>query len=127
MTNIHLKNSMREILAASALLVAVTVSARAQGNASALPIGSSNYLYLWSSSADSSGPDFLAVYDVRDNKSADHYGALVTTLPVPGKGNRTHHTEHVMPRDGLLFANGYASGQSFIIDLSKPTAPRLDK
>jgi hypothetical protein len=79
------------------------------------------------SSADSSGPDFLAVYDVRDRKSANYYGALVTTLAVPGRGNRTHHTEHVMPADGLLFANGFNSGQTFIFDLSKPSAPRLAK
>jgi hypothetical protein len=91
------------------------------------PMSPSDYLYLWASSADSSGPDFLAVYDVRDPRSADRYGALVTTLPVPGRGNRTHHTEHVMPADDLLFANGFGSGQSFIFDLSTPSAPRLAK
>lgn len=32
-----------------------------------------------------------------------------------------------MPADGQLFANAYTSGQSFIFDLSKPTAPRLVK
>ncbi len=115
-----------------ALLLAVTVllsspSGTASSRPALPPISSSDYLYLWSSSADSSGPDFLAVYDVRDRKSADHYGALVTTLPVPGRGNGTHHTEHVMPADGQLFANGFGSGQSFIFDLSKPSAPRLAK
>ena len=88
---------------------------------------SSDYLYLWASPADSAGPDFLAVYDVRDRTSADRYGALVTTLPVPGRGNRAHHTEHVMAADGNLFANGFNSGQSFIFDLSTPSAPRLAK
>ena len=87
----------------------------------------SDYLYLWSSSADSSGPDFLAVYDIRDRKGSDHYGSLVTTLAVPGRANRTHHTEHTMPADNQLFANGFGSGQSFIFDLSTPTAPRLAK
>ncbi|MEO8619565.1 MAG: hypothetical protein ABI625_00790 [bacterium] len=121
---------MRRVLTGAALLFAIAgsgASARAQRVAPASSIASSDYLYLWSSSADSSGPDFLAVYDVRDNRTADHYGALVTTLAVPGRGNRTHHTEHVMSADGLLFANGYGSGQSFIFDLSKPTAPRLEK
>ena len=88
---------------------------------------SSDFLYVWASSADSSGPDFLAVYDVRDRPANDHYGALVTTLPVPGRGNRTHHVEHEMPADRQLFANGFGSGQSFIFDLSKPSAPRLAK
>jgi hypothetical protein len=89
------------------------------------PVPSSDYLYLWSSSADSSGPDFLAVYDIRDQRSSDRYGTLVTTLPVPGRAHRTHHTEHEMPADRQLFANGFGSGQSFIFDLSKPAAPRL--
>ena len=113
------------VLAATMLLPAP--SGPASSRPTLPPTSSSDYLYLWSSSADSSGPDFLAVYDVRDRKSADHYGALVTTLPVPGRGNRTHHTEHVMPADGQLFANGFGSGQSFIFDLSKPSAPRLAK
>ena len=30
------------------------------------PMASSDFLYVWASSADSSGPDFLAVYDVRE-------------------------------------------------------------
>ncbi len=89
------------------------------------PMASSDFLYVWASSLDSSAPDFLAVYDVRDRPSADHYGSLVTTLAVPGRGHRTHHTEHVMPADGQLFANGFGSGQSFIFDLSTPSAPRL--
>lgn len=89
------------------------------------PIPPSDYLYLWSSSADSSGPDFLAVYDVRDNKRESHYGALVSTLAVPGSGHRTHHTEHVVPADRQLFANDFGSGESFIFDLSKPSAPRI--
>jgi len=111
---------MRQVLRVAVLLLAIPSSARAQRI-------SSDYLYLWSSSADSSGPDFLAVYDVRDRKSADHYGALVTTVAVLGRGNRTHHTEHVMPADGMLFANGFNSGQTFIFDVSKPSAPRLAK
>ncbi|MEP7002641.1 MAG: hypothetical protein ABI969_19275 [bacterium] len=120
---------MRRVLTGAALLLALLGSAEHAQAQRAAPssMASSDYLYLWSSSADSSGPDFLAVYDVRDNRSADRYGALVTTLAVPGRGNRTHHTEHVMPADGLLFANGYGSGQSFIFDLTKPTAPRLEK
>ena len=76
---------------------------------------------------DTTAADFLAVYDVRDTSAADHYGTLVTTLPVPGRGNFTHHTEHAMPADRQLFANGFGSGQTFIFDLSNPTAPRIAK
>ena len=52
----------------------------------------------------------------------ERYGRLVTTLPVPGRGNRPHHTEHEMPADGQLFANGFATGQSFVFDLTDPDA-----
>lgn len=86
----------------------------------------SDYLYLWTASADSTKPDFLAVYDIRDDVKADRYGTLVTTVPVPGRYNRPHHTEHDMPADGRFFVNGFVSGQSFIFDLSNPRAPRLD-
>ena len=89
--------------------------------------GSSDYLYLWTSSADTTRPDFLAVYDVRDTGKADHYGTLVTTLTVPGRDNHTHHTEHTMPADRQLFANAFGTGQTFIFDLSNPTAPRIAK
>ena len=109
------------------VLVVATVLLAAQSGQVLSQMASSDFLYVWASSADSSGPDFLAVYDVRDHPSADRYGALVTTLPVPGRGNRTHHTEHVMPADGQLFANGFGSAQSFIFDLSTPSAPRLAK
>ena len=76
------------------------------------------YLFLWTASADKAQPDFLAVLDVTEND--DRYGRLVTTLPVPGRGNGPHHTEHEMPADGQLFANGFASGQSFVFDLTDP-------
>lgn len=81
------------------------------------------YLYAWTASVDSTEPDFLAVLDVTPDTGT--YGRLVTTLPVPGAGNMPHHTEHEMPADRQLFANGFNSGQTFVFDLSDPAAPRL--
>lgn len=81
------------------------------------------YLFLWTGSADSTQPDFLAVLDVTEDSA--RYGRLVTTLPVPGLRNGPHHTEHEMPADGQLFANGYDSGKTFIFDLTDPARPRL--
>ncbi len=81
------------------------------------------YLYLWTAAADKAEPDFLAVLDVTER--ADRYGRLVTTIPVPGRGNGPHHTEHEMPADRQLFANGFETGQSFIFDLTDPTRPRI--
>lgn len=121
-------NAIYSSLWIAALLVAARLATPPVSPPSASPpLPSSEYLYLWSSSADSSGADFLAVYNVRDNMSSDQYGALVTTLPVPGRANRTHHTEHDMPADDQLFANGFGSGQSFIFDLTRPRTPRIAK
>jgi hypothetical protein len=83
----------------------------------------SEYLYVWTASADSTSPDFLAVLDVRP--AADRYGALVTTLPVPGTRNVPHHTEHQLGSSRHLFASGTVSGRSFIFDLTDPAQPRL--
>lgn len=89
------------------------------------PTAASDYLYLWASSADSTAPDFLAVYDVREGVGTERYGALVATWPVPGRGRRTHHTEHELAADRQLFANDFGSGESYIFDLSQPATPRL--
>ena len=82
-----------------------------------------SYLYLWTASADTTQPDFLAVLDVTEDST--RYGRLVTTLPVPGRRNVPHHTEHELAADHLLFANGFASGNTFIFDVRNPAAPRL--
>ena len=83
----------------------------------------SEYLYLWTASEDSTQADFLAVLDVREK--AGRYGHLVTTVPVPGRGNEPHHTEHAMAADNRLFANGFGSGQSFVFDMTDKARPRL--
>src|SRR5919112_5671134 len=76
---------------------------------------SSDFLYLWSGSADSTQPDFLAVLDARP--AANGYGRIVATVPVPGRRNGPHHTEHELAADGRLFANGFGSGQTFVFDV----------
>jgi hypothetical protein len=81
------------------------------------------YLHLWTGSTDSTQPDFLAVLDVTEDSV--RYGRLVTTLPVPGRGNLPHHTEHEMPADRQLFANGFDAGQTFVFDLRDPAHPRI--
>ncbi len=87
------------------------------------PSGAAEYLYLWTASADSTQPDFLAVLDVTE--TSGRYGRLVTTLPVPGLQNMPHHTEHQMPADRRLFANGFGTGQTFVFDLKDPLHPRV--
>jgi hypothetical protein len=104
---------------AAALLAGLACSP----NPPAKPTPAPTYLYLWTGSADSTQPDFLAVLDVTEDSA--RYGRLVTTLAVPGLRNGPHHTEHEMPADRQLFANGFASGESFIFDLTSPGRPRL--
>jgi hypothetical protein len=82
-----------------------------------------DYLYLWTASEDSTQPDFLAVLDVTEGEG--DYGRLVTTLPVPGLRHTPHHTEHELPADRQLFANGFDTGTTFVFDLDDPARPRL--
>lgn len=100
------------------------VAAVAASSLHAQAVASSDYLYAWTASADSAQPDFLAVIDVRP--AAERYGRLVTTVTVPGRRNQPHHTEHEMPADGRLFANGFGSGQTFVFDMKERARPRLD-
>ena len=110
---------IKGILAAT-LLAGLACSPRAPRQPAPAP----TYLYLWTGSADSTQPDFLAVLDVTEDSA--RYGRLVTTLAVPGLRNRPHHTEHEMPADRQLFANGFRSGESFVFDLTRSgaSAPR---
>ena len=102
------------------LLVAACAPDRRAAPASS---GDSQYLYLWTGSADSTAPDFLAVLDVRPDTG--RYGALVTTVPVPGLRNGPHHTEHELSADEQLFANGFGSGKTFVFDVRDGARPKL--
>ena len=104
----------------AALLVAVGCAAT---DVPAPADGSSRYLYLWTGSVDSTQPDFLAVLDVRPDTG--RYGALVGTVPVPGRVNGPHHSEHELAADDQLFVNGFASGRTFIFDVRDGANVRL--
>ncbi len=104
-------------------LAALALVVLAAGAFASAPDKAAQYLYLWTGSADATQPDFLAVLDVTEGTG--RYGRLVTTLAVPGRDNGPHHTEHEMPVDRQLFANGFKSGQSFVFDLTDPKQPRI--
>jgi hypothetical protein len=101
----------------------ILVSFMGTARLAAQPAAAPEYLYLWTASEDSTQPDFLAVLDVTEDST--RYGRLVTTLAVPGLGNVPHHTEHELPVDRRLFANGFDAGKTFIFDLTDPARPRL--
>ena len=96
----------------AACLLAIWACGR---SATRQPGADAESLYLWTGSADSMSPDFLAVLDVTED--AARYGRLVATVPVPGLRNMPHHTEHQLSPDHRLFANGFATGQTFVFDL----------
>ena len=85
----------------------------------------SEYLFVWTTDADSVDLNFMVVLDA--NPESERYGSVVTTLAVPTKGaTRGHHTEHVMPPPSVpLFANDFSTGEIYLIDLSDPEAPKL--
>jgi hypothetical protein len=86
------------------------------------PAGS-RYLFVWAGDADKRESDFLAVVDVDPHSPT--YAEVITTLPVGAMGTVPHHTEYEMPAGGVLWANGFAAGQTFRLDLRDPTRPRL--
>lgn len=112
------------LVSCTATLASLAFAACAAPSHDAEPATASHeYLYLWTASADTTQPDFLAVLDVTEDTA--RYGRLVTTVAVPGRRNGPHHTEHELADDRLLFANGFGSGQSFVFDLTTPAQPRI--
>ncbi len=84
----------------------------------------SPYLFVWTTDSDSVDLNFLTVVD--SDPSSMTYGEVITTLPVPTEGRvRGHHTEHVMPAGGILFANDFGTGKTYLLDLHDPTAPSI--
>ena len=82
-----------------------------------------SYLFVWSGDDDGKASDFLAVVDA--DSASPRYGQVVTSLAVPGPTGTPHHTEMEMPEGGILAANAFGSGQTFLFDLREPTHPRL--
>ncbi|MBA3854536.1 MAG: hypothetical protein C0503_08980 [Gemmatimonas sp.] len=81
------------------------------------------YLYAWTAAADSTQADFLAVIDVTDGSAT--VGQVLHTVPVPGRNNGPHHSEHEMAPGGRLFVNGFDSGQSWVFDMADPARPTI--
>jgi len=83
--------------------------------------GAPDYLFVWASDAGARKSDFLAVIDV--NQRSPRYAEVVASAPTGVARTAAHHTEHVMPLGGILFANGFAAGQTFLFDLRDPLHP----
>jgi len=82
------------------------------------------FLFAWVTDSDSADLNFVAVIDA--DRASPSYGQILRTLPVPTEGAvRGHHTEHRMPSGGLLFANDFGTGKSYVLDLRNPLAPAV--
>lgn len=104
----------------------MTGAARASSQTprSATAADSGGWLYAWSASADTAHrAAFLAVVDLRaGSPTAGHVIRVINTGP---GAQGTHHTEHQLQPDRLLFANDFGAGHSFVFDLNDPMKPVL--
>lgn len=93
-----------------------------------LSLGSSapqkgNYLFVWAMDADAQQSDFLAVVDI--DRASPSFATVVATVPTGVKNGKSHHTEHDMPAGGILFANGFGAGQTWLFDVNRPRSPKI--
>lgn len=85
----------------------------------------SSYLYVWAGGEDRQNSDFLTVIDARPESKS--YGQVISTTSANESRTMPHHTEYEFPKDGVLFANGWAGNKTFIFDLRCPTLPRITR
>ena len=78
---------------------------------------------MWAGDAAGKASDFLAVIDA--SPASPRYGTVVASLATGMAGTHPHHTEHEMPANGHLLANGFHAGRTWLFDLSNPVAPRI--
>lgn len=102
------------------LLVGLFLWSSACGSPSASP---PSYLFLWAGDAEGKASDFLAVIDAAP--SSANYGTIIASLPTGEAGTHPHHTEHEMPANGHLLANGFSAGRTWLFDLTSPREPRI--
>jgi hypothetical protein len=106
----------RLILSATAVFAAGCVKQREAHDKGA------DYLYVWAGDADGADSDFLAAIDVKS--SSPTFGEVIATAPAGVGAMMPHHTEYEYSGDGVLFANGWLAGRSFVFDLADPRAPK---
>lgn len=96
-------------------MVAVTISTALSGCATAdKNQEDSKLIYTWLYDKAKQEHNFLAVLNGDPNSS--EYGQLISTVKAGAKGIDAHHTNHKLPASGILFANEYKGGRTFIFD-----------
>jgi hypothetical protein len=102
------------------LLAVLVLASSACGSCSS---SAPSYLFLWAGDAEGKASDFLAVIDATPSSAG--YGTIVASLPTGEAGTHPHHTEHEMPANGHLLANGFSAGRTWLFDLTSPREPRI--
>lgn len=118
-----LRLTSRRLALAGLALAACTSSDQAPPAATPSP---ARYLFAWAYDVDERKEDtnFLVVIDA--DASSPTYTRVVATLPTQMVGGMPHHTEQVLPPNGLpLFANAFMANRSFLLDLNEPLQPRV--
>src|SRR5438270_1120687 len=82
-----------------------------------------SYLFAWCGDDNKKASDFLAVIDAEPASS--QYGQVIRTVTTGVADSSPHHTEIEMPANGLLMANGFEAGRTWIFDLRQPLKPRV--
>ena len=111
----------RPVLLTVLLLASCSGPARRPGGAA------SRYLYVWAGTGNDTtkGIDMMTVLDA--DPSSPHYGSVLAAITADTAGRMPHHTELEAPASGPLFANDYSGDESFLVDFSDPTAPKLTR
>lgn len=119
-------------LSAQAKLASGAPSRVAARAASTPAPGPSRYLYVWSSTMDTTKAaarpyDFLAVVDLQpdDSTAGSRYGRVVRLVPVPARNTMAHHAEQHFVEGRNFFTSGYHSGQLFLFDTKMHAEPRF--
>lgn len=94
-----------------------------QGHRMSASPDAGSFVVTWVADEDEQDSDFFAIIDA--DPSSPSFGEVVSTLPVGETGTMPHHTEHVMPVGGLLFANGFRAGAVYLVDLNDTQKPQL--
>ena len=100
----------------------VLVAALAPGRASAQP-AAGHYLFVFTGDQAGAGKDFLSVIDA--DPTSPRYGHLITSIATDQVSIRPHHTEYEMPADGMLFANDFDAGRTFVFNLKDAAHPAV--
>lgn len=114
----------RFVLIACGLSIGFSLGCSGTGDGVGVPANAamSPYLYVWAWDREGGDEDFLAVVDV--DPASDDYGRIVETVPV-GIAGGAHHTEYETSADGRLFANSFAAGRTFVLDVTDARSPRV--